>query len=90
MSDTAPDPSHDAADLSVVRAKIIGHRESIARLARALNVCERSIYNLLARHRIPTIKFLGKQYVDPAAIGAALVAERDPTARRPGRPRRAA
>ena len=91
MTDTAPTLSPDDADLAAIRAKIIGNRESIPRLARALNVCERSIYNVIARYRIATVRFLGKQYVDPAAIGAALVREQSNTAPRGrGRPRNAA
>ena len=89
MSDTAPALSPDDADLAAIRAKIIGNRESIPRLARALNVCERSIYNTIARYRIRTVKFLGKQYADPAAIGAALLREQsNAPARGRGRPRK--
>ena len=91
MSDTAPALSPDDADLAAIRAKIIGNRESIATLARALHVCERSIYNTIVRYRIPTVRFLGKQYVDPATIGAALVREQSNAAPRGrGRPRNAA
>ena len=91
MTPTDPIPSGRDADLAAIRAKIIGGRESIATLARALNVCERSIYNLIARHRIPTIRFLGKQFVDPAVIGSALLAQQSAAPpRRPGRPRKAA
>jgi hypothetical protein len=89
MNEPTPRDSATVADLSAIRAKIIGDRESIATLARALNVCERSIYNVVARYRIPTVKFLGKQYADPAAIGAALQAQQTAaTPRRPGRPRK--
>ncbi len=91
MSDTAPFLSPDDADFAAIRAKIIGNRESIPRLARALNVCERSVYNVIARYRVPTVKFLGKQYADPAAIGAALLREQSNTPPRGrGRPRNAA
>ncbi len=91
MSDTAPFLSPDDADLAAIRAKIIGDRKSIPTLARALNVCERSIYNVITRYRIPTVKFLGKRHADPAAIGAAILREQSNTAPRgPGRPRKAA
>lgn len=88
MSDTAAFHPPEENDLGAIRAKIIGNRESIPRLARALNVCERSIYNVIARYNIPTVKFLGKQYADPAAIGAALLAKQARTPPRGrGRPR---
>jgi hypothetical protein len=91
MTDPALCPPPDEAEFAAIREKIIGARQPIARLARALNVCERSIYNVISRYRIPTVKFLGKQYADPAAIGAALLRGESNTApRRPGRPKKAA
>ena len=88
MSETTLPP--DDAELAAIREKIIGNRKPFPQLARALNVTERSIYNLVARYHIPTVKFLGKQYADPAAIGVAAMRDHaNAPPRRPGRPRAA-
>ena len=69
------------------RSVIIGTRKTPAEIALALDCCERSIWNTIERHNVPYIKFLGRRYVEPRDIAAALLVQEVRRApRRPGRP----
>ncbi len=72
---------------------LLGNRLNIAQLAIALNPadppCERSVYNLTDKLKVPYVKVLGVRWFDPDEVRAAILAgevSRQP--RRPGRPAR--
>jgi excisionase family DNA binding protein len=78
---TDPEPA-------AIRAQIVGNNVSIPNLARALNVTDRSIYNLIAKYRIPFVKVCNQRLLEPADFKAAVLRDQaNAPPRRPGRPR---
>jgi hypothetical protein len=74
-------------DAGATRAAIIGNRKTPAEIANAMGCCERVIVNVINEQHVPYIKFLGRRYVEPEAIAAALLnRERNTAARKSGRP----
>jgi hypothetical protein len=90
MTTTAPPPkAPDLVDRDAIRAKLIGNRRSIADLAAAFDVTERTIYNAIAQHAIPYVKVFNVRYLDPADLHRALIAG-NTAPRTRGRPKKAA
>lgn len=93
MNTTAPPPTFEPptdADLAAIREQIVGTKVPIPQLALALSVSERSIYNLIDRHRIPFVKLLNKRLVEPADIKSAMLRDQSNAPQRGrGRPRKA-
>ncbi len=87
-----PTPATDgAADAAAIRASIVGDWRPIKQIAKALGCCDRTVYNLVVRHKIPYLRVLNVRHARPADIHAALLREQvHAPARGRGRPRRGA
>jgi hypothetical protein len=78
-----------ADDGMVLLTEIVGNRRTIQQIAAALRCTERSVYNLIDRHKIPFIKILDQRYVEPKDIRTAVLKEQQNVpARGRGRPRK--
>jgi Homeodomain-like domain len=80
---TPPDPEAVA-----IRQAIIGNRKTIKQIAAALDVTERTIYNIIDAHHVPYIKALGVRWLEPDDIRRALLGKLEPPPPRRGRPRK--
>lgn len=78
--------------LQEIRA-VIGHRESIAAVAKRWGVSEKCIYDTIRRCGVRYVRLFGKRYIDPDDLRTTLVShgsgavwkKRTPAARATGR-----
>ena len=85
MTTTTPDEA-----VKALRAEIVGEYRPFGEIAAALDCTVRTVYNLVARHRIPVRKINNIPHAKPADFRRALLREPDPQTPRRGRPRKAA
>lgn len=77
------DPAAEA-----LRKAVIGDRVTIEQAAQAFGVTTRSIYNAIARHRIPFVRAFGTRFLAPDDLRRCLLAEGNAAPRGRGRPRK--
>jgi hypothetical protein len=83
-------PPEATADISAVRHAIFGELIDKATFAKAIKRSKRTV-DRLVKQRMPVVPFIGRDWIDPPAAHAWIMAHaktRDRAPRRPGRPPR--
>ncbi|HVC62388.1 MAG TPA: hypothetical protein VND19_18750 [Acetobacteraceae bacterium] len=81
-------PSVDDPETAAIRKAMIGDRVTLKATAKAMGVCERTLYYAVQRNPAPYIVVFGRRFYEPADLARAVVAERNAEKRGRGRPRK--